>query len=236
MFEAILFDLDGTLVNNDMRTFIDEFFSTLGPRIGPYCPDGDYIHTILKANKPMFETKKSKALLETLFLREFKNITGLNERKSRKIFYDYYENEYKNIKVVKPVRYAFECLQAAAKITDNIVVATVPIFPVTAIKQRLYWGNITGFEFKLITGSDVMHSAKPYPEYYREITKKLKCEPEKCLMVGNDHIDDMSAKALGMKTFLIRKYQLNKGKGYYKADYSGTMKSLLKFLKSLSPD
>jgi len=231
MFDAILFDLDGTLINNNMRTFVDEYFSTLGPRIEQYCPDGDYVSAVLEANKPMFRSKKSRAALQTLFLREFKNITGLDEKKVKKIFYDYYENEYKNINVVKPVKYALECLHAAAKITDNIVVATVPIFPVVAIRQRLIWGNITNYNFKLITGCDVMHSSKPYPEYYLEITKKLKCDPEKCLMIGNDHIDDLSAKAVGMQTFLVKKHQVNRGRGVYKADHSGNMKALIRFLK-----
>ena len=170
--------------------------------------------------------------LQTLFLREFKNITGLSEKRVKKIFYDYYDKEYKNITVVKPVKYALECLLAAAEITENIVVATVPIFPVVAIKQRLHWGNITGFDFKLITGCDVMHSSKPNPEYYQEITKKLKCDPGKCLMIGNDHIDDMAAKAVGMQTFLVKKFQVNRGRGYYKADFSGNMKTLLKFLNN----
>jgi len=230
MFEAILFDLDGTLVNNNMKSFIDEYFLTLGPRIAQYCPEGDYVRTVLLANKPMFETKKSKVTLKELFLTEFKNITGLNEERIEQLFNDYYENEYKNISIVKPIKQSLECLQAAAKITDNIVVATSPIFPVNAIQQRLHWGNITDFDFKLITGCDIMHTSKPHPEYFLEIADILNSDPKKCLMIGNDHIDDMAAKGAGMQTFLLKNFALNKGKGYYKADYTGNMKGLLKFL------
>ena len=55
--------------------------------------------------------------------------------------------------------------------------------------------------FSLITGIENSSTCKPQPEYYREICCKIDVEPEKCLMVGNDPLNDMIAGRTGMKTY-----------------------------------
>ncbi|HPG38105.1 MAG TPA: HAD family hydrolase [bacterium] len=234
MFDAILFDLDGTLVENDMHRFVTEYFQTLGPRIKQICPDKDYIKLILQANQAMLTAGRSVDCLLDLFLREFTRLTGILEHQALAIFNAYYENEYKNLQVVKPVPLAYESIQTALQLTDNVVIATLPIFPQPAIRQRLEWGKINDFSYKLVTGCDIMHTSKPHVDYFLEIAEIINCDPKRCLMIGNDYIDDMAAVECGMTTFLLNTFPLNRDKGKHTPDYTGDMQELNNFFKNCS--
>ncbi len=234
MFRAILFDLDDTLIENDMQSFLDAYFKSLAPRIQPYCKNVNFIDAIYKSSRPLFKMKNSNTVLIDVFYNELKNYTGLEPDEMHKLFLEYYDNEYRSIDVIKPVPGAIDCLHKAAEIAEKIVVATVPIFPKIAINIRLEKGGITDFDFDLITGIDEMHSSKPHKSYFDEILKKINCKPGECLMIGNDHIDDLAAQKAGIRTFLVTNFQKNKGKSKFKPDREGSMDDLLTYLSLLA--
>jgi ribonucleotide monophosphatase NagD (HAD superfamily) len=87
-----------------------------------------------------------------------------------------------------------------------VVVATNPLFPQTAIEQRLLWAgvSVSEYEYALVTTMENMHATKPNESYYQEIADHLKLAPEEMLMVGDSwEYDIFPASALGMKTFWI---------------------------------
>jgi FMN phosphatase YigB (HAD superfamily) len=67
---------------------------------------------------------------------------------------------------------------------------------------RLAWAGVDDLPYSLVTGIENSSFCKPQPEFYREISRKIGMEPERCLMVGNDPLNDMIAGAIGMKTYL----------------------------------
>ena len=77
-----------------------------------------------------------------------------------------------------------------------------PIFPPSAPHKRLAWGGIDLGRFVLLTHIDNSAYVKPRLEYYRQICHTIGEPAERCLMVGNDPINDMAAGAAGLKTFL----------------------------------
>mgnify|MGYP005665026413 CR=1 FL=1 len=131
------------------------------------------------------------------------------------------------------VEHAGAALEAAKKITPNIALATIPIFPLIAIEERMRWAGIQDFPFALVTSFEMMHSSKPHPEYYAEIAKLLNCKPEECLMIGNDYHDDMIAKAVSMQTFLVTDFAMREEKKKFEPDYQGTLQDVAGFLASL---
>jgi FMN phosphatase YigB (HAD superfamily) len=85
-----------------------------------------------------------------------------------------------------------------------VVIATNPIFPETAIRQRMEWAGVSDFPFKLITSYEVMHSAKPNSLYYREILEYIGRSPDECIMVGDDWGNDIEpAMKAGMQVFWV---------------------------------
>ena len=84
----------------------------------------------------------------------------------------------------------------------KIVIATNPIWPLSAQMKRLSWAGIGDINFALVTNIDNMSFCKPQIGYYREICSKISESPADCLMVGDDPANDMVVAKIGMKTYL----------------------------------
>ena len=234
MFKAILFDLDDTLLRNEMNAFVNAYFGTLMPKISAAFPDANIRDAIMSATQAMIASKVANKTLRDVFIADFEAATGLDFPIVEPLFMDYYQNEYCDVvKVTSRVAHAGTALQAAQKITPNVALATIPIFPLIAIEERMRWAGISDFPFALVTSFEMMHASKPHPEYYAEIAYHLNCAPEECLMIGNDYHDDMIAKAVGMKTFLVTDFAMREDKKKYEPDYQGSLKEVAGFLSSL---
>ena len=235
MFKAILFDLDDTLLRNEMHEFVNAYWGTLLPKITKVFPDHHIKDAILAGTQAMMQTRRSDKSLRDIFIDTFESITQLDFLDVEPIFFDYYKREYCEIrKVTQKITGARTAVESAAAITENIVLATIPIFPLVAIEERVRWAGLENFEFAFITSFEVMHASKPNPEYYAEIADHVGCAPEECLMIGNDHKDDMVAKAVGMKTFLVTNYAMREEDGKYEPDYQGSFRDLIDFFSSLN--
>ena len=70
-------------------------------------------------------------------------------------------------------------------------------------------------------------------KYYEDICNRLDLDPKDCIMIGNDVDEDMVAKELGMKFFLITDCLINKNNKKIDADFVGTIKELIDNLDSL---
>ena len=118
---------------------------------------------------------------------------------------DFYKDEYCELRVfTKPVEGAHAVLTSAFARHHPVVIATAPLFPLDALKQRLIWAGVADFSFTLITDFETMHASKPNPAYYREIAARAHVSPQECVMIGNDvQMDILPARRVGMKTFWI---------------------------------
>jgi FMN phosphatase YigB (HAD superfamily) len=117
-----------------------------------------------------------------------------------------------------------------------MVLATNPLFPRIAIEERIRWAGIDPDAFSLITAFEDMHYCKPQIEYYREILEIINKRPEQCLMVGNDAEEDMIARILGMKTFLLDAHLIKRAKALPPVDYMGGYSDLYNFVQNELPD
>jgi FMN phosphatase YigB (HAD superfamily) len=92
------------------------------------------------------------------------------------------------------------------------VLATQPIFPAVAVRQRMAWAGIADLAFALVTTYETSHACKPHPQYFSEVTGAIRCEASECLFVGNDGDEDATARRIGMKTILVTDYLTNLGR------------------------
>lgn len=235
MFKSILFDLDDTLLRNEMTTFVNSYWGTLLPKITKVFPDHHIKDAILAGTDSMMKAQKSDKPLRDVFIKTFESITQLDFRDVEPIFFDYYQKEYCEIrKVTEKVTGSRTAVETALSLCDNIVLVTIPIFPLMAIEERLRWAGLENVPFSFITSFEVMHSSKPNPQYYAEIAEHVGCAPDDCLMIGNDFKDDMVAKAVGMKTFLVTDFAMREEDGQFEPDYQGSFRDLIDFLSSLT--
>lgn len=234
MIKAVLFDLDGTLLPMDMDEFLKEYFHLLTKKMEKYLEPQKFIAELMAATFAMINNTDPETTNEQVFLKAFFSTTGLDPQEIMPIFHEFYETDYCQIgKRLQPEPLVKEIIKAAAAKGLKLVLATNPLFPLIAIKERLLWAGLDPSDFDLITSYEEMHACKPHLAYYREILAKIKMKPEHCLMVGNDVEEDLVAKDLGMQTFLVEEYLLNrKGKPII-TDYRGSIKDLYQFIVSL---
>jgi FMN phosphatase YigB (HAD superfamily) len=84
------------------------------------------------------------------------------------------------------------------------VLATNPMFPATAIRQRLEWAGLRALDFSLITTLENSHACKPRANYFLEILQPLGVHGDEALMVGDDwRLDIAPAMTLGLRTYWI---------------------------------
>ena len=113
------------------------------------------------------------------------------------------------------------------------MLATNPVFPAVATKSRMGWVGLVPEDFALVTTYENSRYCKPNLDYYREILKTINCQPEECLMVGNDVDEDMVAAELGMQVFLLTDCILNRRNKDISRYPHGSFPELLTFIRGL---
>ena len=232
-YEAILFDLDGTLLPLDLDVFTKRYFTELSKVLAPYGYEPEaLVKSIWTGTKAMMKNDGSMKNRD-LFWKTFAEITGRPTDEAEKICDTFYSNEFHLAREVcgeNPL--AIEAVKAARDAAGKVIVATNPLFPMVGQLSRLSWVGLTSDMFDMITSYEENSYCKPNPEYYRSICERLSLNPENCLMVGNDEDEDMhAAAALGMDTYLVYDCIIpSKTKEY--TGKRGTFAEMLEFLKS----
>lgn len=204
MPKALLFDLDGTLIENSMETFLPPYFSALTKKLARWVPPEKLIAQLQSSTRVMMNHDPARTNAE-VFAEDFFPKIGVSREQLMPLFDEFYATEYRDLRIfTKPVEGAREILSRALELRHPVVIATAPLFPIGALKERLEWGDLADLPFALITDYETMHSSKPSPAYYLEIATRLKCPAEECVMIGNEvEMDILPARRAGMKTFWI---------------------------------
>lgn len=208
---TILFDLDGTLLPMDNDEFTKGYFKLLVKKLAPYgYEQQELVGAIWEGTAAMVKNDGSQSNYD-VFWKVFADTLGERVYDTKRVFDDFYENEFNGAKVLCGMNIK------AAKAVNNlkqqgyrVALASNPIFPMTAQKARIMWAGVDPDEFKLITSYENSAYCKPNPEYYIDIAKKLGIAPEECLMVGNDVDEDMIAQTVGMSVFLLTDNIINR--------------------------
>lgn len=219
MIDTVLFDLDGTLLPMDMEEFINAYMSLLAKKLAPHGYEARHlVAAVWAGTHAMVENDGSKTN-EEVFWEDFCQIFGSDARKDEPLFQEFYASDFAKARTVCGFRP--EAAQIIALLKERGVtaaLATNPLFPAVATRQRARWAGLEPEDFAIITTYENARFSKPNPAYYREVLEKLGRRPENCLMVGNDVDEDiLPARSLGMKTFLLTDCLINKSG----ADISG---------------
>jgi len=227
--QAILFDLDGTLLDINLDVFIPQYLKTLSAKVAHLIRPSKFISKLMIASQAIDKNDGSKTN-DALFAEIFFPSIGFPREEMEPYFDKYYSVDFPNLRQYaqeKPD--AREVMEYIFSKGYDVVIATTPLLPETAITQRLEWAGVGDFSYKLITTLDNSNYNKSDLRYYHQILEKIGHPAEACLMVG-DEDKDMAASRLGMKTFLINSPQTNLDPTTPKPNYQGTLKDLIPIL------
>lgn len=236
MFEAILFDLDGTLLDIDMNYFLPQYLKkmlVMAKEYGIKDPEA-FVKQVFASTEVMIADRNPHTTNEEVFMQDFLAKYKDLSREEALNFFDYfYAQGFPQLReYTKPFAGIPEMMEGLFKKGYRVVIATNPVFPMVAIKERLTWAGIEAFDYQLITSFEEMHYCKPKTEYYQEIAELIGVEPAHCLMVGNDMGEDMAAGLIGMKTFLVEDRLIDKGIDL-KPTWRGDLQALFAFMEKL---
>jgi FMN phosphatase YigB (HAD superfamily) len=231
MLRAVLFDLDNTLLENDLGVFIPSFLEALAPRFAHIIPPETFKRWMLRSVRQMMVDIDPRQTNREVFMRDMVLRSGYSWTVLGPLFDAFYAEDYAALEAVsRPIELAPRVIDAAIERGLKVAVATNPIFPLVAMTERIRWARLAGCPFEVVTSYDDSHFCKPHPEFYLEVAQRLGCPPEECLMVGDDVVNDMPAVEAGMRTYLVTDHMDARKRAFYEPTFLGTLSDLHEFL------
>jgi FMN phosphatase YigB (HAD superfamily) len=204
MFKALLLDLDNTLFLFNEDTFLVSYARLAAPYFTDLLDESTFFQKLLSSTMHMLRNDGSQTNVEAFTHDFIADLPVLSYEECFDRFDRFYQESFGQLgSVVQKVASGRRVVERAIGAGVQVVIATNPIFPDAATHYRLEWAGIADLPVALITHAENMRYCKPHPGYFRTILETLGRQPKECLMVGNDPISDMSAAAVGIKTFLV---------------------------------
>ncbi len=228
---AVLFDLDGTLLDIDLGDFLRRYFVSLSAATAEHYPGVDVMPAVLASTEAMQLPHPGSTNAE-VFHSDFRERTGidLDDPSQFAVFERFYDERFPLlVDSAGPAKGARRAVETAIELGLAVVVATQPIFPRVAIEHRIAWAGLSDLGLDTLTTYETMHACKPYPEYFRETAQMAGVEPDGCVMVGDDRQLDMPAADVGMRTFYT-------GPDAPPADWRGDLDSFADLLPRLASE
>jgi len=233
-YQAILFDLDGTLLPMDQDLFLKAYFSALVKKLAPLGYDPKALTDAIWAGTGAMIHNDGQRTNEAAFWDCFARILGEQARREAPVLEAFYHNEFQQVRHVCGYTSAAKELLDALKAKGlRRILATNPLFPAIATESRIRWAGLEPSDFELYTTYENSRYCKPNPAYYRDILTAAGLSPEECIMVGNDVGDDMVARKLGMGVFLLTDCLINHTEEPIDAYPHGGFPQLAAFLDAL---
>ncbi len=204
---AVLLDLDDTLIDNPMGTFIPAYFAALEAFVSGVVEPGIFIEELLRATRAMDRNDGSGATNEEVFAAAFYPRLGVPRQEMEPLLERFYREAFPDLQPLIGKRPAAPpIIEWAQSQGLQVAIATNPLFPRTAIEQRMAWGEVgvDRFSYQLVTSYENCHATKANPAYFSEIVESLGRRPSECLMVGDNWGWDVAcAGEAGVPSFWI---------------------------------
>lgn len=179
MIKAVIFDLDGTLVNS-LYDLADSTNYALGVMGFPAHETEKYKYFVGNGMPSLIE----RALPENARDRETKE-------KTLKIFMEYYRQHYVDKTV--PYEGVKELLHSLRKMNIKLAVVSNKIQEMTSIITE----KLLGDEFEIVCGKQEGYPTKPDPTLTLKVISDLGVTPQECMFVGDSGMDMLVAKNAG---------------------------------------
>jgi HAD superfamily hydrolase (TIGR01549 family) len=207
MIKGVFLDLDNTLLVNPDSVFAPEYLRLADQFFMERWGKPGLSSVILQTVRAMIGTRdmqrtNSDVAIDILALATEKSIDEI-----RAGFDQFYESVYPQLRdCTQPFPIAASLVKALQDLKLTVVIATNPLYPAEAIRQRLAWAGLADDlnAYALVTHAENMHFAKPDPAFYAEALARVGLEPDEVFMVGdNPHNDIKPAQIIGMHTYQV---------------------------------
>ncbi len=221
-YRAICFDLDGTLLPMDIDLFMSSYFKRIAAYAAAHGLDPELFVTAVRGGVRAMAMSDDERLNSEVFWEEFARIYGDTPHGDtphgdtpsiddiRAIANAFYEEDFGHIgDGIQPNPAAARAINVLREKGYPLVLATMPMFPLRAVKHRLEWAGIDPDNFARITHYENSRTTKPRQTYYAENLAAMGLKGEDVLMVGNNTMEDLSFMDLGADAWLVTDWLLD---------------------------
>lgn len=202
---TLLLDLDDTLLNTNLNSFVPAYFQALAAELTPHIAPEKMFRALISGTHQMSESEDFSRTLESVFNADFfprLNIPREELEPAIENFYDNFFPSLSNLTSQRPDAKPF--IDWAFAKGYRIAIATDPLLPRKATYHRLRWAGFEPGQFELVSTFDHFHFSKMHPAYYAEVLGRMGWPDGPVLMVGNDmERDILPAQKLGLKTYHV---------------------------------
>lgn len=216
-YRAICFDLDGTLLPQDIDAFLSGYFHALGAKmVAEGVPADAFKYALGAGTKAMAahdDTKTNEQTFWDTFCAALTKVAG-NEvfpmEKWNQLFLEFYEEDFGTIGAnVTPDQNMVDAVAELDAKGYPLMLLTMPLFPLVAVEWRLKWAGLDAGKFQRITHYENSTAAKPSLRYYAENLAAMGVSGTDLLMVGNNTVEDVAFTKLGADIYLVTNHLLD---------------------------
>lgn len=235
---TLLIDLDNTLLINAVETFVPAYMKALSDFMAPLINPDQFFNALLAATRKMLQNQDPECYLKDVFDATFYPQIGLTPEYLRLPLEKFYAEVFPTLKpLTKPRPEAIHLVRDALDRGYRVAIATNPLFPLTAIEQRLGWAGLSPekYPFSFVPSYETTHFAKPNPAFLAEMLARLGWSKEPAIMIGDDLDNDIQcANKLGIPAYLVD----GNISGFNSpvAHGAGSLTEILPWIDSLAPD
>ena len=198
---AVLFDLDGTLLDIDGEGFLDAYVDALTAWWRP-ADSASFRQQVMAAAVPIFAHHPGQTN-GAVFREHLGAHLGMRPDQVRARIVRFHQEALSALRFPsRAVPDARACVTHCLSLGLRVAVATTPIYMPEVIGLRLQWAGLADLPWDLVTHSERMQTCKPHPAYFAEVAAHLGLDPHACVMVGDDPLQDGPAYQAGMGVLL----------------------------------
>lgn len=245
MTTTLLFDLDDTLLANQMDSFLPAYLKALGGFLSPIVDPQRMIPALMAGTDRMVANRRPDCTLREVFDEVFYPALGLERSELQALIDRFYDEIFPSLQpVTAPIPGAVEAVEQALARGYHLALVTNPLFPRQAILHRLAWAGLPAdrYPFDLIVSYETMHFAKPNPSFFAEVLARLGWPDGPLIVVGDDlELDITPAQQVGLPAFWVNREGKALPEGASQPNAQGTLDDLLDWLdrtplETLQPD
>ena len=206
---TLLFDLDDTLLNTNMDTFIPAYFKALSEALADKVAPELMLPALMGGTRAMMSNLDPAISLREVFDSFFFPKLGLDRSMLQLAIDQFYDEVFPSLgALTKPIPAAVTVVDWAFSQGYRVAIATNPLFPLKAIQHRLRWAGLPPerYPFALVTSYETCHFMKESVAYYPEVLAQMGWPDDPVVMIGDDIEREVKpTQAAGLPVFLVRK-------------------------------
>ncbi|HAV77784.1 MAG TPA: HAD family hydrolase, partial [Anaerolineae bacterium] len=130
MTYTLLVDLDDTLLNTNIESFVPAYFQALSDHMAPYVSAEIMLSALLSATRLMMDSDDPSRTLQEVFKDDFYAKIGIPEQDIGELLDDFYDNVFPKLRVTTSQHpEAVPLINWAISQGCRVAIATDPLFP-----------------------------------------------------------------------------------------------------------